>query len=112
MLPKEFIALSQGEAFLICELFGGEYLAKDSSRSLTDRLTHATAADWSDKDAFILESWASGLDCDGPALAERLQALTAGQAHALMSASKTFWRLINRNIGETKALVDAGFISR
>ncbi len=98
LVPREFLPLTEGQAFLICELVGGEYLTGDSRLTLAQRLSDAVDDDWSDKGGFILDVWSTNSEDLGTAeLAARIRQLNGKQAQSIISAAKRFWKMADND---------------
>ncbi len=91
MVPCDFIDLTEGEAFLICEMVGGEYLTADSRMTITERLAETVGDEGGNTSGFMLDYWADH-EVDAVALRERLIFLRSKQAQCIITAAKKFWK--------------------
>ncbi len=114
MVPRDFIDLTEGEAFLICEMVGGLYIGNDSRLTISERLAVTVEAEGADTSGFMLDYWIlHNHEVDAAALAERLKPLSSKQARCVISAAKKFWRLDEKgegDVSEAQYLLDVGLV--
>ena len=107
MVPRDFIDLTEGEAFLICEIEVALYMGHDSRLTITELLALTVEDVGADTDGLILDYWRDHA-VDADALAERLRPLSSKQTRCILSAAKKFWRL--EASSEARGLIDVGLV--
>ena len=114
MVPCDFIDLTENEAFLICELVGGEYLGHDTRVTISELLAETVEGAIEDcsTTAFMLDYWHNH-QLAPTDLPDRLRPLSSNQARCILTAAKKFWKLEGEvNLSEAQLLIEVGLVTR
>ncbi len=107
---RNFLTLTEGEACLICEVIGGEYMTRDSRLTILERLISAIDEDWQDTSIFFLEYWTKNGPVPTQPLIEKLSKLNGTQARSVISAARRAWKAWENDVDYRICLTEAGLL--